>query len=215
MKTNRKKPFILATLALGLVLVMGLGANTFAKYLTTNDGSASAQVAKWGVTIAVNPDELFSKNYENGADVAENGDVIASGTTSLVAPGTGDDINFAQAIQLSGTPEVDVKVTITATITDEVTYTDDTHPIVWKDGDATITLEDDGTKVITVTTFYNANTDLSTVTPNCPAISWAWALNGNDAEDTILGNAAAEGNAATVSIAFEVSIEQVQQSAQS
>lgn len=54
------------------------------------------------------------------------------------------------------------------------------------------------------------NTNAATVGDGEVSVSWAWAFdNGNDEADTDLGDAAAEGNPATVQISFSVAANQV------
>ena len=69
---------------------------------------------------------------------------------------------------------------------------------------------------------YEANTDLSTANTNVkvPSVSWAWAFQGadngasttayqTDAKDTKLGDRAAEGNAATVTLEIATTVTQI------
>ena len=69
---------------------------------------------------------------------------------------------------------------------------------------------------------YEANTDLSTANANVkvPSVSWEWAFQGadngasttayqTDAKDTVLGNRAAEGNAATVTLEIATTVTQI------
>ena len=53
------------------------------------------------------------------------------------------------------------------------------------------------------------NTNAATVGSGEVSVSWAWAFDGDDVKDTALGNAAVDGNPATVQISFSVAAEQV------
>ena len=65
-------------------------------------------------------------------------------------------------------------------------------------------------KIATYSTDYAAGTNLSTIGANAPAISWAWAFEGNDdAKDTYLGDQAAAGNAATISLDVTATVTQI------
>ncbi|MBE7090890.1 MAG: hypothetical protein E7363_03130 [Clostridiales bacterium] len=208
MKTNRKKPFILATLALGLVLVMGLGANTFAKYIKSADKTDTARVAKFGVTITANTtNSIFANAYNNGAVAADaTNDVLGAAAAIVVAPGTGDSLVYSDIVAITGTPEVDVMVTISAEITDNVVYSDGTtRPIVWKN-DTTELDTSTGTATVTFYTKLEAGTDLSTADIEFPELSWAWAFEGDNEEDTILGDA----GTAQVQVEYTITVEQVQ-----
>ncbi len=221
MKTNRRKPFILATLALGLVLVMGLGANTFAKYLTEDAGTDTARVAKWGVTAENTLAGLFGEDYT--ADVIDDTDAEVSlnstayGAGDLLAPGTEGSATFT----ITGIPEVSCNVTATLTIVDKVhvgTY----RPITWTltgdtlswtevtDGNATefagVAEVGDRVAVIAIDQDYTPGEDLAR-TLN---LSWAWEFEqGNDAADTTLGDAAT----ARVNVTYSVTIAQLDQNA--
>ena len=81
-------------------------SGTFAKYVTTESGSDTARVAKWGVSITATG-ETFAESY---------GDTVVSSETdvNVVAPGTSGSL---AAITLAGSPEVAVVVNYDATLT--------------------------------------------------------------------------------------------------
>lgn len=99
-------------------------SGTFAKYVTSDNASDTARVAKFGVEVTATG-TLFDKNYlkadsGNGpagavVDPAQL-TVVSSNSDKLVAPGTKntDGITF----ELTGTPEVDVRVDIVVTQAD-------------------------------------------------------------------------------------------------
>ena len=65
-------------------------------------------------------------------------------------------------------------------------------------------------KIATFTKDYAAGTNLSTISTDAPAISWTWAFSGNDdVKDTYLGDRAAAGNAATISLEVTVTVTQI------
>lgn len=95
-------------------------SGTFAKYVTTNGGSDTARVAKWGVVIAID-DTIFSDSYKDIATTWTANEDLATITvqastenTNVVAPGTNGSL---AGFTVSGTPEVDVEVTYAATLT--------------------------------------------------------------------------------------------------
>ena len=61
------------------------------------------------------------------------------------------------------------------------------------------------------TATYDANKNLATeVEVPTPDVSWRWAFEGNDdVKDTALGDAAAAGNAATITLTVKTTITQV------
>lgn len=238
MKTNRRKPFILATLALGLVLVMGLGANTFAKYYTKADGSDAARVAKWGVTASANADiaKTFGTGYVSDA-WAESGNFEVKAGVDVVAPGTAGGTNASgKDITVAGTPEVAVKYVLTVTITDEALLDDvkgenqDYRPIVWTYAgtgifasptsvtggtvaDGKVNFANDSTQVvITYTAEVAPNTNLA----GDVDLSWAWDFGTDafgttadvDTWDTAIGNAAVAGDL-NLGVVYDLDIEQI------
>lgn len=87
-------------------------SGTFAKYVTSGNAGDSAQVAKWGIQIAVEGSDLFVKDYDvanenNAATVAANGnyDVVAPGTANA------EGVTFS----ITGQPEVDFNLAFALT----------------------------------------------------------------------------------------------------
>ena len=59
---------------------------------------------------------------------------------------------------------------------------------------------------------YNANTNLAGVIDADLDVSWRWAFSTsdeNDVKDTLLGDAAAAGNAATISLEIKCTVTQI------
>ena len=98
-------------------------SGTFAKYTTSETGSDSARVAKWGVTIDVTVDGAFAteyeatvtKNDESGSAIANTVVNVTDDGKNLVAPGTSGDL--LENATISGTPEVAVNVKKVANLT--------------------------------------------------------------------------------------------------
>ncbi len=96
-------------------------SGTYAKYVTAENASDTARVAKWGVALQVEGD-LYGAYYVGGEDedshiptatsdddsitVAKN----SSSEDNVVAPGTQNDSGFS--FQLTGTPEVSSQITV-------------------------------------------------------------------------------------------------------
>ena len=205
MKLNKKqkRTATIASMAALLAVVLGMGGQTFAKYITTNTTEAqTATVAKWGLVLNQKneTDAIFSDSYKNGDDTT-----TVDADDAVVAPGTSGTITYV----IDGTAEVDAMITFsfvnydpvelkfTPTGGTTVTY----QPIVWTvNGDvidpATWKLEKKDYKANTTAKSYEI------------VIGWSWdfsdAAQGvtstNDTYDTILGgitsikNGAFEGN---------------------
>ena len=176
-------------------------------------------------------DGTISTSYDLNTD-----SVASSNGEKLLAPGTGDEV---VAMSVIGAPEVDVRVQYTATITlDGWTYDDDKDPATPEveycpiyftigtetygiTGNTAVALDHGYTTVAqlkaavetAISDFsddYEANTNLSSVVT--PAIAWDWdfySSNANDVKDTALGDKAAAGNAATVSITVKTTVTQI------
>lgn len=207
MKKNRFIKLASGLLVLCLMTTCVIGA-TLAKYTTAKDTQDSARVAKWGVRITALANSAFDTEYANDdlTYTKSTLSVKSSSTDKVVAPGT---IGNAAYFSISGTPEVAVRLSFALTDVKEVnlpvgtyTYTDDNStvelsenytPVVFtlKKGDdqlKTGTLAEIATYLTTYKDDYAPNTNLSTVSYT---LSWAWAFNGNDKADSLLGDLAA------------------------
>lgn len=128
------------------------------------------------------------------------------------------------AFTLSGTPEVAVNVAFTGTLVLGDKWVDSTShyycPIEITVGDTTFkgtayNSADEfqaavNAKIAAYSKDYEANKDLSTIGADAPVISWKWAFTGNDdVKDTYLGDQAADGNAATISLSVTATVTQI------
>lgn len=182
MKLNKKqkRTATIASMAALLAVVLGMGGQTFAKYVTTNTAPASqATIAKWGVVI--------KNTVEAGTEVFKDdyGTVKSSDARDVVAPNT----SGTYGLLVTGNPEVKVKVTIDLTIQDifvetaEGTY----YPIVWtlngqKFNGATAA-SDLESAVDSIET-YAANKNLTEVNFT---LSWEWAFDNSTKASTEVG----------------------------
>jgi hypothetical protein len=179
-------------------------SGTYAKYITSAKGDETARVAKFGVLIEASGD-LFGTTYKAttddtpgaSGDAASTLTVVSSNTDKVVAPGTKNDDGLKFAV--TGTPEVDVAVTMTLESnykevflkagtwadmttsddkTDTFTLGSDYYPVVFtlKIGDNTYTgnLADIETALATTAATYKAGTNLATAIGNIQ-LTWAWA----------------------------------------
>lgn len=206
-------------------------SGTYAKYVTKGSASDTARVAKFGVKVT-GTSEIFSDSYKDEAtDYTVNEKTaeitVQAGTegTNVVAPGTqGDLVEFT----LEGTPEVDVKVTYEAAVdlagwnlNGAVYYC---PLVITVEGTDFYGLDYDNEAAFEAaikaaidghTKTYDTNTNLATVeATDGLSVSWAWAYESTDskqtdAHDTMLGDQAAAGQAATISIAVTCTVTQV------
>ena len=226
-----------AVLMLALVLITScFVGGTFAKYVTSGSGTDSARVAKFGVTVTANG-TMFAKEYATD-DQTVVGTIAKSviSTDKVVAPGTESNGDFVAAT-VAGTPEVAVRVSYkldTATLQLENWKDGDGKfycPLVFKvktpDGNTVISGMEFQTAeamkaalvnaVAAYTKDYAPGTDLSGKAADTLAISWEWPFEtGTDADkpannirDTFLGDEAAAGRAATVSLTLATTVTQI------
>lgn len=231
-------------------------SGTFAKYTTKGEFSDSARVAKWGVEIGIDGQDMFKKTYAKDGTTTDTtivNTVIA--TEAVVAPGTKNEDGVT--ITVTGKPEVAFKLTFAmegATAGSALQdvflpagtgYTDYTElkKTTSSDGDGgtttsygytgkfdvadpgyypvKYTLTKNDAKVAegnlaaietylegnSATTEYAANQ--ATAINDTYVLTWAWAIDGNDKADTLLGNIAA-GKAtvtgASTSIAYKLTV---------
>ena len=226
-----------AVLMFALVLITScFVGGTFAKYVTSGSGTDSARVAKFGVTVTASGD-LFAKEYATD-DQTVVGTIAKSviSTDKVVAPGTESNGDFVAAT-VTGTPEVAVRVSYkldTATLQLENWKDGDGKfycPLVFKvktpDGNTVISGMEFQTAeamkaalvnaVAAYTKDYAPGTDLSGKAAETLAISWEWPFEtgadadkpANNVKDTFLGDEAAAGRAATVSLTLATTVTQI------
>lgn len=210
---------IAAGLLVAVILTTCAISGTFAKYVTSTPGSDSARVAKFGVTVTGNADTFKETYAKDNMGFTLDANTVVS-TEDVVAPGTGGSM---AAFTLSGTPEVAVNVAFTGALELGDKWVDSTSayycPIeitvsgnTFKGTDFTsadlfeAAVNDE---IANYSKDYAANTNLSTIGADAPAISWAWAFEGNDIKDTYLGDQAAAGNAATISLSVTATVTQI------
>lgn len=193
MKLNKKqkRTATIASMAALLAVVLGMGGQTFAKYIETNEtGSKTAVVAKWGVVIQNSIESaskpIFEKENANGTVIGKTQEVVAPGTEGSVT------------VTISGTPEVASRISFNVTIDDvslkDKAGTKDTYyPIVWSVSEGAVKETFTGANAQTNLTNYLVAKEYA---PNLSldrtvTIGWSWAFEGDNAMDTICGNAAA------------------------
>lgn len=228
-RKNNKTPYLVVTLACAL-LVLGLGGNTLAKYVTSKTTESQvATVAKWGHVITVNAENLFGTDYTLPTDAtlatkSTSKGLSVDAANSAIAPGT----TGSMTIQINGQAEVASQISFN--LVDgysDISYTEggtvDYHPIVWSAKDGATNILEAGTLAQLETNLeaYKINNDAGSTVDKTITITWAWALVNSDPNantyDTYLGNDVAgsgyagEGTKVTT-LSFEIitTIEQVQ-----
>lgn len=217
-----------SALLVAVLLTTSVISGTFAKYVTSEEGSDTARVAKWGVVIEAESFGMFKTDYETTDTAKFTGDysVSSSAGDKVLAPGTSG--SFAN-IAITGTPEVAVEVAIAATVTVSDNWEVDGDyycPVVITVG----TTEISGLDYTSVTAFaaaieealelksskYAPNTDLGAIYNNTNLdLAWEWAfvtthgVDGNyDEEDTALGDKAVAEDL-TISIGVDITVTQI------
>lgn len=204
MKLNKKqkRTATIASMAALLAVVLGMGGQTFAKYISTDNATSQATVAKWGLVVNVDADSLIP-NGTTTVTPNEEG-VNATAHSGIVYPGQNGKIT----IDVTGCAEVDAALDFTfATNWKDVSLHNGTavvyNPITWSltlnggsnlltdlNGDSRVTLED------AQKYFENYETSnaviAATTTPREDkfVLSWNWPLEANNKYDTYLGNLA-------------------------
>lgn len=209
-----------STLLVAVLLSTCAISGTFAKYVTTGSGSDSARVAKWGVEIATTG-ATFAETYAADDDrftldtntVVSTEDVVAPGTSGEVAaftitgiPETACRLSFVGDMELGdnwvdaeGNYYCPIEITVRGTHFSGLNY------------DSADEFEDAvNAKITEFSADYKAGTDFGAFGDIAPEISWRWPFeSGNDVKDTYLGNQAAAGNAATISLSVSATVTQI------
>ena len=238
MKKNWTMRVGVTLLALTLITSCFVGG-TFAKYTTSGNGSDTARVAKFGVTVTATGD-TFATEYKSGQTDYANVVVVKSGTTDkVVAPGTYGQM---AGIKITGQPEVSVKITYEATQFDlgdnwvdadgnyycplvihvrnsEELDTDKKTTISGLDYTSTDAFEAAVKEAVKAySQICQPGTNLNSQDDKNLTIDWAWAFEtgddatakaANNVKDTYLGDQAAEGKAATVSLEVTTTVTQI------
>ena len=196
MKKN-KKMMLIALLAL-LVVASAAFIGTLARYVTSNEVSESADVAKFGLNIP-NSINLFSDSYTNvKADVDGK---------KIIAPGTSGFYDF----EVTGTSEVAYKVSADISLTYSEEW-DDYDPLVFSVNGNTWTEFDlfkENLSSALASEIMAPNATYSTE----QRIYWKWPFHvstENDVKDTEMGLAAAEGTAPNVKVDILVTAAQIE-----
>ena len=219
----KKNKFLrLASVMLMLCLITTCAiSGTFAKYTTSDTGSDSARVAKWGVTVELSGASLFSDTYNSNK-------VVGTSSAKVVAPGTSGTL---AGITISGQPEVATTVSVSGSITftgwtvsgaeycpivvtvDGVNYQvgtgiDTSTDKYFADIDALEAAL--VTAIGDLSTSFNAGDTLNGTGINS-MISWSWGDEVDNTKDTVLGDLAADGNISndpTIELSITISVDQ-------
>ena len=235
---KKNKMMRLASVLLIAVLMSTCAiSGTFAKYVTANSGSDTAQVAKFGVKIDINDDlGMFKTQYaKEDSEYTGSLSVNSGSDTRLVAPGTKGEMSFV----ITGTPEVATRVSIafgaatkaiqlpageytlpagywtnteftleTTEVYEPIKFYFGTTPINGET-EYTLTLEELKTAMNTAfTKDYNPLHDLG----QTYYLGWSWAFDvdaDTDFLDTYLGYVAATGTADTEVLNFTITVTQI------
>lgn len=222
---KRNKLFLLGLFVVfAAVLSLSLVSSTFARYTSTNNGSDTARVAKWGVEITVGSFDAFAAEYEKddaSATAISDVSVAAADSKNVLAPGTTKDL---VGLDIAGEPEVAVRVTYAAelTLANWTVGSDEYCPLVFTVGTENYYIGKTGIEnvaqlkaaveaaIAEYSAEYEANSDLSTAA--APVVSWKWEIDQTtvpgqtNEKDTALGNAA---TAATVSLKITATVTQI------
>lgn len=237
MKKNWTMRVGVTLLALTLITSCFVGG-TFAKYTTSGSGDDTARVAKFGVTVTATG-STFATEYKSGQPGYENVVVVKSGTTDkVVAPGTYGQMTGIRlsgtpevAVRVSceatkfdlGDNWVDAEgnyycpliIKIREGKNENIPTTD----LIGTKYDSADEFEAAVKEAIAdYSVDYKPGTNLATVGADTLTIDWAWAFEtgddatakaANNVRDTYLGDQAAAGKAATVSLEVTTTVTQI------
>lgn len=201
-----------AVLLVAVLLTTCVISGTWAKYVSTGTATDEARVAKWGVKVTA--ETYADDQLEADLSTAEN-EILIDVNSELLAPGSG--IKFA-SINVTGTPEVAVKVTYSATLTFDgwTVESNDYMPLVFvvngvehKDSTMAGLKDKVESAIASYTKEYEEGTDLASKAAQELTVSCYWAYEGDNTKDTALGDAAAAGNAPTVSLSITATVTQI------
>ena len=211
MKLNKKqkRTATIASMADLLAVVLGMGGQTYANYVsTTKAETATATVAKWGLSATISAGEMFGNTYLNGASSvkaaanAEKNTVSVYAENKVIAPGTKGSVT----VTFGGMAEVDatVKVNADKVVLPYVSYGGNTYyPIKWSIGTTPVTPDSKGNvtanelsnAINKLSATYEANgNDSNAYDVASYTINWEWSFEGNDEGDTHLAILSTKGS---------------------
>ena len=205
MKQNKRKFIVIAVMVLLLGLVLAMSGTTFAKYITTKEVPATqATVAKWGMVINANTDNMFGTDYSKDGEYAvkvnTNG-VAVNAASAVVAPGT----TGSMTVDVDGQAEVKSKISFVVTDTQAIELKSlnsaavGYQPILWSvsiNNEGVVTTPVEDKSLTEIVAYLNALTEVNAAGSSVDyqiTISWEWAFEGvgqANNYDTILANAA-------------------------
>lgn len=202
MKKNKAMRLASALLVLTLLTTCAI-SSTFAKYVTSANGSDNARVAKWGFQpTTITMTDLFKNAYSN-----DDGVETVKSAADVIAPGTTGKAKFG--FTYGGTADATApEVAYTFTVSTEGSTIDrnikDNVNIKWKLDNGEWSSWDDLLNAIKALSGDDAGNGTKTYKPgelpgafntdgaNEHTVSWQWKFdeNANDVHDTDMGNAA-------------------------
>lgn len=214
--------FLLVLVLLSTCLISG----TFAKYVTSDNGTDTARVAKWGVTINVQGSSAFNKEYQkNVSSTSITNSVASNSEDKVLAPGTEGTLFI---VTTTGSPEValnakaDFSLTLTGwEITPDLTGNIEYCPLVFtvtkgsdakefKIGSEYASIDDLTTAlkacIEEVNGDYTPNTNLNTDNDFNMTVTWKWEFEGDNAKDTLLGDL---NTAPKISFSYKLTLTQI------
>lgn len=219
-----------ALLLVAVLLTTCVISGTFAKYTTTDSATDTATVAAWGIELTVEGDAVLYDDNKTDTELA-----TSVKATDLAAPGTYQKlatVNLTGTPEVAYKIVVDVDLELENWTVDGNVYC----PLVFTVDNATYKIDATNTdtaklaaaieKAVLIAIAgsdaasatasgtglkyeveYNAGTAVATGAADGVVVDWLWAFNGNDINDTKLGNAATK---ATIKFTLNVTVEQVE-----
>ncbi len=202
-----KKPLILISVALCLIIVLGITGVVVARYIsTTGVKSNTVSISKWGFKLCADASELFGKSNTSRSDGDANGSISAGGEAgdAIIAPGDSGKMTFS----IEGSAEVSSRIDFKVEYEDirigariDPTY----RPLKWvlkKDGE--ILKDADGLALSDMAKYIEGLSQTVASGENADAcgeytLEWKWEKNSqNDENDTILGRVASGDDKTTL-----------------
>jgi hypothetical protein len=152
-RMKKNKPMRLASALLVVTLLTtSMISSTFAKYVSSDSGSDTARVAKWGITVSASGD-LFGTTYKQASDntigTGASGETLtvkSSGTDKVVAPGTQNTTGVT--FKVNGTPEVSYIIEASSLNVKDVFIAAGTYQVTKGDKTQIITLTENYSPIV-------------------------------------------------------------------
>ncbi len=205
MKKGKWLVLVIVLMILVAGIMMSL-SSTYAKYITSANGVDSARVAHWEINTTNNIRDLFASSYTNVVAGTEEQGVIAPGTSGTYSFTIEGDVETAYTLSIVADGKDEVNGAVSGYNPIKYSFT---KPNTGDDKASNLTVTTNGMTFEELKSAINEIDDGNTIHQagalggDTYTIGWIWDLDGNNENDTLLGNLVSQGDK-TISLSVSI-----------